>query len=355
MMVRDEEAVVARALASVRDLLDHWVVIDTGSTDRTPHVVVEALKGLPGELLHRPWVDFSTNRNEVLAAAKGKADYLLVLDADDTLDVQSLDKSALDKDFYQIRAEHGGVAYWKIHLFRSDRGFHYEGVTHEALMTSPDASSARLAGVTYRGGSGGHRSADSSKFLKNAALLARELRLHPRNARYRFYLAQSWRDAGLFQDAVDEYQKRIDLGPMGFAEELFYALYDQARISIIPALEITEEKIIARFLAAYESRPTRAEPLWALSVYLRDHDRIRAAYPFARLAASLPYPEEDVLFVEPEVYTWKALDEWAVSAYWVGRKEEAIHACTELLRGSVLPEEHRPRISKNLAFSLDLQ
>ena len=354
MMVKNEEAVVARALESVKGLIDSWIVVDTGSTDHTVNVVREALAGLPGFLHHEPWVNFSHNRNQVLRFAESQADYLLVLDADDLLEISTFKKSDLTRDYHWVKAEHGGIAYWKIHLFRSNIGVHYEGVTHEALIVGPAYSSSRLEGVVYRGGSGGHRSSGPEKFLENVRLLSDELKKNPLDSRSRFYLAQSWRDAGELGQAITEYQKRVDLGAMGFEEEVFYSLYDMARLSAIPSTGISPETIVARFLAAYERRPTRAEPLWALACYLREHSRIRLAYSFARTAAILPYPEADVLFVEPEVYSWKALDEWAVSAYWVGRKEEAIHACTELLRGSALPEEHRPRISKNLAFSLDL-
>ena len=354
MMVKNEEAVVARALESVKGLIDSWIVVDTGSTDHTVNVVREALAGLPGFLHHEPWVNFSHNRNQVLRFAESQADYLLVLDADDLLEISTFKKSDLTRDYHWVKAEHGGIAYWKIHLFRSNIGVHYEGVTHEALIVGPAYSSSRLEGVVYRGGSGGHRSSGPEKFLENVRLLSDELKKNPLDSRSRFYLAQSWRDAGELGQAITEYQKRVDLGAMGFEEEVFYSLYDMARLSAIPSTGISPETIVARFLAAYERHPTRAEPLWALACYLREHSRIRLAYSFARTAAILPYPEADVLFVEPEVYSWKALDEWAVSAYWVGRKEEAIHACTELLRGSALPEEHRPRISKNLAFSMEL-
>src|SRR4051812_2036165 len=86
MIVRDEEAVIARCLESARPFIDAAMIVDTGSTDRTVSLICEAVKDMPGELLERPWVDFGTNRTELLQLARGTADYLLLLDADMTVE-----------------------------------------------------------------------------------------------------------------------------------------------------------------------------------------------------------------------------------------------------------------------------
>ena len=74
---------------SVTPLIDSWVIVDTGSTDGTQKIIREYLKDIPGNLYERPWVNFSHNRNEALELAKGKADYILFMDADDKLSFQS--------------------------------------------------------------------------------------------------------------------------------------------------------------------------------------------------------------------------------------------------------------------------
>jgi hypothetical protein len=54
------------------------------------------------------------------------------------------------------------------------------------------------------------------------------------------------------------------------------------------------------------------------------------------------------MFVEFSWYDWRALDELAVSAYWVGEYEEAKSCCERLLNGGKLPVEHRERLTQNL-------
>lgn len=85
MIVRNEAPVIRRCLASVRPLVHHWLVVDTGSTDGTQALVREVMADLPGSLVERPWVDFGHNRSEALALARPRAAFSLVIDADDEL------------------------------------------------------------------------------------------------------------------------------------------------------------------------------------------------------------------------------------------------------------------------------
>src|SRR5262245_60818994 len=85
MIAKNEAPVIARCLASARPFIDHWIIVDTGSTDGTQQRVRECLQGIPGELHERPWRDFSHNRNQALELAGGAADYLLFIDADELL------------------------------------------------------------------------------------------------------------------------------------------------------------------------------------------------------------------------------------------------------------------------------
>ena len=80
MIVKDEAENLPRALASVRDLADEIVIIDTGSGDATP-TIAEAAGAKVNFLM---WGDdFAVARNASLDQAT--QDWILVLDADETL------------------------------------------------------------------------------------------------------------------------------------------------------------------------------------------------------------------------------------------------------------------------------
>ncbi len=76
MIVRDEQEVLAESIESVRKIADEIVVLDTGSTDRTPELAAQL-----GATVHRtPWEnDFSAARNHCLRFVSGN--WVLWLDA----------------------------------------------------------------------------------------------------------------------------------------------------------------------------------------------------------------------------------------------------------------------------------
>ncbi|KAM3097552.1 glycosyltransferase [Phormidesmis sp. 146-35] len=80
IIVKNEEAALPKCLASVRDVVDEMVVLDTGSTDET-----QAIARQWGAAVYSfEWCDdFSAARNESLKYVHG--DWVLVLDADEVL------------------------------------------------------------------------------------------------------------------------------------------------------------------------------------------------------------------------------------------------------------------------------
>ena len=355
MIVKNEAPVIARCLASVKPFIDSWCIVDTGSTDNTQALISLCMQAIPGELHERPWKDFANNRNEAIKLAEDKADYLLVMDADDILVApENFTLPDLTKDSYKLRVEYSGTTYYRTQLFRSRLDFYYEGVLHEVLMSeSSQAGFPRteeiLEGLVYRCSPEGSRSADPHKFEKDAAVLRAALTNAPAHlrARYMFYLAQSWRDAGganNLKKAWTAYSHRAEMS--GFEEETWYSLLEVAKISA--KLKLSSPSVINAYLRAYERRPSRAESLCYLAMYLREQDRVAAGYPFARTANKTPRPS-DILFIDDSVYAWRAKDEHAVAAYWTGRYEEAFRLNAELLEGE-LPERERERIQRNLDF-----
>jgi tetratricopeptide (TPR) repeat protein len=340
MIVKNEAKVIERCLASVKSLIDSWVIVDTGSTDGTQDIIRKFLKDIPGEIHERPWKNFSANRNEAIELARNGGDYLLVIDADDVLEVApNFVMPQLSAESYQICVEDAGTSYWRTHFFYP-QGFYYEGVLHEGLMSKSKKSAARLNGVVYRRLGGGARSEDKDKYRKDAAILEEALRCEPTNTRYAFYLAQSWRDAGEFEKAMMAYEHRAKMG--GWAEEVYVSLLEVGNMCVHLGRDCMDA-----YLKAFEFRPTRAESLCNLAAWLREQGRSTAAYPFARVASEIKRPD-DLLFVDNSVYAWRALDEYAIASFWMGRYEEGLEANKLLIL--VVPASERGRVQRNLDF-----
>ncbi|HET9929818.1 MAG TPA: glycosyltransferase [Polyangiaceae bacterium] len=349
MIVKNEAKVIARSLASTRPFIDAWAIVDTGSSDGTQDVIRQELRDVPGELFERPWRDFGTNRSEALELAKGRADYTLIIDADEVLAPSpGFGLPELTLDAYQLRTEFGGVRYYRTQLVRSSLPWRYEGVLHEVLACDASFTQGKLEGLVNRPQSDGARSADPQKYVKDAAVFEQALKREPHNTRYVFYLAQSYRDAGLDEAALVNYARRAKLG--GWDEEVWYSMFQVA--SLLERLARPEHEVVIAYLDAHQFRPQRAESLCELARYLRTKKKFALAYVFARQAADTPMPS-DTLFVHEGTYSWRARDELSIAAYYVGKHEEAITLTTALLDGATLPEAERARVMKNREFSLN--
>src|ERR1017187_4686809 len=112
MIVKNEAHVIKRCLRSVKPFIDTYSISDTGSTDNTMDLIREELDGIPGVLVSDPWQDFGTNRNLALSRCEG--DFVLSIDADDTLEHSGgpIELSP-DYDGFQLRLFGPDTFYWQ--------------------------------------------------------------------------------------------------------------------------------------------------------------------------------------------------------------------------------------------------
>jgi hypothetical protein len=239
------------------------------------------------------------------------------------------------------------IAYDNVRLVRRDLGARYVGVTHEYLDTCGMVAE-RLAGVDMLDHACGSNRVGKAE--RDAALLREGLAAEPDNARYMFYLAQSYRDADRLEQAYETYGRRLDMG--GWWEEQFVSQLEMGRIAI--RLGKSAEIVLRDLLRALDLSPSRAEPLHALAAYFREAEKWGRAYLFAKMGTLLVRPEGG-LFVQTAVYDWMLLDELGVAAYWVGQYAESRDACEAILArtrdGLALDQTTLQRIHRNLAFA----
>jgi glycosyltransferase involved in cell wall biosynthesis len=350
MIVRNEAHVIERCLASVKPHIDHWVIVDTGSTDDTPARIASALRGVPGTLHHRPWRNFGHNRSEALALAQPHGEYLLFIDADEQLACEpGTSWPTLTGGAYSLEARHGELSYDRCSLVASRLPWRWVGVLHEYLDSGTSEPQPRVGGFWIQVTPDGARSQDPDKFGKDATVLEAALLVEPHNLRYRFYLAQSYKDAGQLKLAMKHYQLRASAG--GWEEEVWYSLYECARLS--ERLGLPHELIVSAYLAAYQYRPSRAESLTNLATYFRSRLEWHNAYLIAAQAAALPRPS-DRLFVDMTVYDWRAKDELALAAVYTERAPQAAGLWRDLLSSSSLPPDQQPRMTQNLNYAVGL-
>lgn len=343
LIVKNESHVVHEMFESVAPYVDYWVIVDTGSTDGTQDVIRREMDrhGIPGELHERPWRDFGHNRSEAMQLAQGHCDYIWVMDADDVL-VGRPEFRNLTADTYLMLID-DGVLYWRRQLFRDGVPWRYQGVLHELAVCDSPTTEARLGGdfrVLSRRIGG--RNLDPDKYRRDAEVLLAEVNRNPDDPRSVFYLAQSYYCYGDWVNSRKWDERRTEMG--GWAEEVYYSAFRVAE-----AMAASNEpwpEVQDAYLRAWNIRPSRAEALHALARHHRIAGRYALGHLFAEKAASLPLPE-DILFVNGSVHGWRALDEQAVCASWIGKQAEAFLISRRLVAIPDVPDEDRTRIAAN--------
>ncbi len=237
MIVKDEAAVIARAIEHASPFIDCFAIVDTGSTDDTVQIAREALRYVPGEIESAPWEGYGPSRTRSLALAArvtGRAlgprkHYALVVDADD---IWSGRKPTLpdEADAYAVWFQRPGARWTTTRLLKLGTGIRYEGAVHEmptkdggplgATVIDDLSVTSPNDGATWR---------DPNKYLTHARMIQDAMRGDPTNTRYAFYLAQSYRDHGDDARASVLYLQRAAMGPGLDPEEIYVSYLEAGR------------------------------------------------------------------------------------------------------------------------------
>jgi len=247
-----------------------------------------------------------------LTLANASGDILMILDADMTVEFKNFNKSKLNADAYYLQYL-GDIDYSQVLLVNNKLDWQYMGVTHEYIASESAKQFEKLDSIKINHLYDGSNRLE--KFDRDIKLLLKGIEQEPQNARYYFYLANSYRDIGNYEKAAEYYYKRVKM--YGWEEEVFYSIY-QLGICNEKIGNIKEAKYY--YLQAWEFRPTRAESLYELARLCRERKEYHQAYMFAKKGLEIPYPT-DILFIHKNIYTYLLNFEKNIASYWLTNYE----------------------------------
>ncbi|HBT40360.1 MAG: glycosyltransferase family 2 protein [Pseudothermotoga sp.] len=199
MIVKDEEHNIRRALDSIKDVADEIIVVDTGSTDRTPQIVRE----YTDKLYFHPWKnDFSEARNNSLKYPT--CEWVFIYDADEEVSedfkknirsfLESLPSdvntvylptlSYLDWDFK--RTEVASTP----RIFRNGTVY-YKNIVHNQAIYKPKVVNANF--LIYHYGYIWTRKLKKQKYERTASLIRKHLEACKDDTERLYYLVQLYK------------------------------------------------------------------------------------------------------------------------------------------------------------------
>ena len=361
MIVKNESHVIEDTFRNLLSYmkLDYYVICDTGSTDNTPNIIEKFFKEkeIPGEIFHHEWKDFGTNRSLALQAAYGKSEYLLIFDADDRIHGTFTLPKILNKDRYHLKFGKG-FCYERPLLINNRLGWKFVGVLHEYLseiQPCPPLTDEIIQGNYYIDctNSGG-RSKNPNKYSDDAKILEAAFHLETQNnnrglaSRYCFYCAQSYKDAGNVEKAIEWYQKTLTLE--SWAQEKYVACLYVAELFARKEDWTNAQKY---YVKTIEYDPERIEGISKLLQYLQKTDQHLLVNLVYHRFKDYKEPSDEKLFYQTEEYRGKIEYFNSISAYYIKDHISGYDCCKKIIMGQNISPVYKKITSKNIMFYKD--
>ncbi|WP_223701154.1 glycosyltransferase [Sutcliffiella deserti] len=206
MIVKDEEAVLARCLECIKDIVDEIIIVDTGSSDRTR----EISQSFTSKVYDFEWInDFAAARN--FAFSKATKDYIFWLDADDVMEKKDQQsflklKATIPPEVdsvlmnYHIHFDNAGnptFSTMRNRLVKRSCQFQWEGEVHEYL---------KVHGVVAQSNTVIYHKKEKSSAGRNLKIYEEKRKQgDPFSSRDRFYYANELLGNHYYEEAIKEY------------------------------------------------------------------------------------------------------------------------------------------------------
>lgn len=301
VIVRNEEETLGRCLASVCDLVDEMIIVDTGSTDHTKEIA----QSFGAILYDFAWIqDFSAARN--FAFEKATKDFIFWLDADDVLEEtdrvrfqklreqKELDYEAVSMPYHLTVDERGRPVQYlrRNRIVRRICNFRWHGAVHEYLAIGGRVLHSDIA-VTHR--------KERPYTDRNLQIyLERRERKEAFGPRDQYYFANELKDHGRFQEAVEQYELFLD-GGQGWVEDQLAACYKQAEC--YARLEQPDKQVQSLLRALVFDAP-RAEFCCRMGGFFSDKQDFHTAIYWYRQATLLERSQGTMGMTDDSAWTW---------------------------------------------------
>ena len=360
MIVKNETKNLEKLFKSIHNVIDYYVIHDTGSTDGTPEMIENLMNnyGISGEIFHEGWKNFGYNRQKALESAYNSTfnpDYVFIIDADEEFYFK--DKSwfkNLTKDMYNIKRLFGSIEYYQPVIInvrnKNQVGWEWKAPVHNYLSsksakTKENVDKELVHIISHcHGGAKSHNVTSEEKYLRDAKLLLEYLEENPNDPRSLFYLAQSYKDAGKIEESIKWYKKRLTVN--GWIQEKYISCYNIG--NLLRRIGKTEEAFYY-YLLSYEYDNSRYECFYEMIKINRINGRKRLAFSLYKQLK--PFVNNSgKLFLTSSVHDWKLDYEVSIIAFYSRAYQDGIDCFKRLFNCKTIAKNMIASIFKNFGY-----
>lgn len=306
MLVRNESAIIARSLQSVRPLISHWIIFDTGEDPALQFVVQRTLSPLPGRIHRLPFSDFSDLRNRLLVEACQYGDFVLMIDADEIL----LESGNICTEMSGFTVGNIAVGdeqsrYSVPRLFSNQVLGKFTGAVYERFIDR-DRDRDRVTNLISCNlfhAKNGYRYQHSESLKQDQAKLESVVSVDTPGGLDHFNLARLLIRRGQPAKAIQHLNKALNREELTGLHQ-WYTHYLLGLLAVEQNAQL--DMITPHFARAYDKRPDKLEPLHQMVQLYMQSDELEQAYALSCVANEI-FDYDKSFYYEPTVHNFESI------------------------------------------------
>jgi len=262
MIVRNSGDILKNCLQENKKFIDHWTILDTGSTDNTKEIIKSELSDIPGNLYEEPFVNFAHSRNRSLELSSKSCKYTIILDDSYILHGGQKLKQLLSKSkqscfsisIGNYRDNFLQNDYISNRIIKSSDNLKYKYRVHEHIIvnkkniqeiTDPEIFINDVESME-------HKNRSVNRHNKDIQLLLLDHKDYPNDPHVIYYLAKTYYNLERYDDALIYFRKLNELKNNIDIEYQFSYHYDTICTQFmidnnIDNMEISLKNILQKF------------------------------------------------------------------------------------------------------------
>lgn len=287
MIVRNGGQLLEEMLVHNREFIDHWTIVDTGSTDDTVQRIENTLIGKQsGKLFFCDFENFEQARNVALDLCEKHCTYTMVLD--DSYFIHGDIRSTLSRlreeeqtSCYSVQVERSDIHFMSTILFRTMYNFRFKGALKERLDYEQKPM-ALIPGDEFFiedkiDSESIKRTRDRQIDFEIPQLLKR-FEQNPNDEKIIYQLGETYLGLGQWEEALQFYKKRLTIIYRGELLERWNAAFEMGRIYQNHYAKEDSNLFLSLYDNAEQIDPSRPESSYMKGIFYYQNQQMEEAF-----------------------------------------------------------------------------